>query len=1215
MLAEWDDPASSRVVRGTVTSVDIVGFTALSEALAQQGRAGSEELVGLVNDVFTDLIAITDRVGADILTFGGDAMTILCTGPDHTSRAAVAAAAMARVLDGVPRSTHSVPRVDLAMSTGLSAGDVHLFKLTAGHTDVVVAGATVTAALANESAASAGQVLLDHDTASALPTAWFDDGGSDGHRLSLRLDAVPDPTDPVVAASPADPVILGACIPRARRDIIAAGLSDGEHRLTTIGFLSLNGLDDRLAQGGHDAVAANLAELGSVLEEALAATGVHWLQSDTHARGAKLLFAAGAPTTTGEDERAMLRLGRAVMDAGVGIDLRMGVNRGRTFGGYVGSTTSRRSYSSMGDATNVAARLMGRAAPGEVMAAREVIDQSGPGTVAGPETAWTLKGKTEPVVAAPVLRIDRPADEGAADDAGNAVIGRDTEVAKLRLLVDGLDQSGAAITVIGPEGIGKTALVAAALADTAPVTRVHAERFDASRPFLVARLAIHRLVPRLDPHAPGQDADAAAQAVTDLLGDDADLAPLLGDLLDVPLGRTRAADAIDPAFRLARTTQLAARLVTAAITQPTVIVIENLQWLDDASRQVLDAIARGAGRAPLLVIATGRPEAGPLGEGEALELDGLDGAATTRLIRAAHPNLPDRTIAQIVGQAAGNPLFAIELGAVVGTGGPDLPDNLEALATARLDSLASADRLTLVDASVLGFDIDLDLLDQVRGSPVNPGWADRVSELVVPSGPHRWRFLHDVHRSAAYGALSYRRRRVLHRRVGEVLEQSAADPALLAVHFDKGDDHTKAWDYGVEAADAARTAHAVTDAIGLYGAALAHADHVEVTAATRASVTESYGDVLELAGEFEVARAAFDEARDLRLGDPSSIARLECKAGLVLVRQGDLAAATSRYAMGLVQADAITDPAVAAVRRAALLVRAAGLAYREGRYRDGERDALKAAHEAVDAADRKWLAHAFQMLDLCRKADGTSTDYEGWAAPMFEAAGDLVGQGNALNNEGIAAFYSGRWDDALTAYRRSARARERAGDVIGQAMSTNNIGEVLSDQGHLADAEAMFSSALRDWRAAGYAVGIAIATSNLGRLSVRRGDVVAGRALLEDAMSRFVEIEAAQFVVEAEGRLVEADLRAGAHGAALDRLARVSGRLHGALPAVRIWLQRLRGQVLLESNRKDDAITVLTGIDSGDAAYEAMWVAHLLGQVDARDALAERLGVLPEVFA
>jgi len=164
---------------------------------------------------------------------------------------------------------------------------------------------------------------------------------------------------------------------------------------------------------------------------------------------------------------------------------------------------------------------------------------------------------------------------------------------------------------------------------------------------------------------------------------------------------------------------------------------------------------------------------------------------------------------------------------------------------------------------------------------------------------------------------------------------------------------------------------------------------------------------------------------------------------------------------------------------------------------------------------------------------------------IFEELGDLVGQGNALNNLGIGAYYRGRWSEALEHYERSREARVRSGDVVGAATEENNIAEILSDQGNFEEARSLFESARATWLAAGYRIGAALATSNLGRLEARSGEVQAGRRLLDRALEEFQEIHSPVFTAETQLRLAECEVLEGDFLAAITSSLELLGTVRG----------------------------------------------------------------------
>jgi hypothetical protein len=136
-----EDPESRhRLVLGTVVFTDLSGFTALSERLATLGRVGSEEMATQLDRVFTALLAEARDRGGSLVHFGGDALVLLFSGPDHEIRGTCAAGAMATALRTHGRMRTPAGTVRLGMSTGVWSGDVDLFLLGKSSRQLLIGG-------------------------------------------------------------------------------------------------------------------------------------------------------------------------------------------------------------------------------------------------------------------------------------------------------------------------------------------------------------------------------------------------------------------------------------------------------------------------------------------------------------------------------------------------------------------------------------------------------------------------------------------------------------------------------------------------------------------------------------------------------------------------------------------------------------------------------------------------------------------------------------------------------------------------------------------------------------------------------------------------------------------------------------------------------------------------------------------------------------------
>src|SRR5262249_7043757 len=127
-------------VDGTLAFVDISGFTAMSEQLSSQGRAGAEEVTDVMNKTFSALLEEAYGLGGGLLKFGGDALLLLYEGERHAARAARAAFEMRRTLRAIGRPRTSAGTVQLKMHAGLHSGTFHFFLVGDPHRELLVPG-------------------------------------------------------------------------------------------------------------------------------------------------------------------------------------------------------------------------------------------------------------------------------------------------------------------------------------------------------------------------------------------------------------------------------------------------------------------------------------------------------------------------------------------------------------------------------------------------------------------------------------------------------------------------------------------------------------------------------------------------------------------------------------------------------------------------------------------------------------------------------------------------------------------------------------------------------------------------------------------------------------------------------------------------------------------------------------------------------------------
>ncbi|MCW2667133.1 MAG: tetratricopeptide repeat protein, partial [Frankiales bacterium] len=206
--------------------------------------------------------------------------------------------------------------------------------------------------------------------------------------------------------------------------------------------------------------------------------------------------------------------------------------------------------------------------------------------------------------------------------------------------------------------------------------------------------------------------------------------------------------------------------------------------------------------------------------------------------------------------------------------------------------------------------------------------------------------------------------------------------------------------------------------------------------------------------------------------------------------------------------------------------------------------------------------------------------YSALASTLYEGLEDWQGQYKVLNNRGVAAYYAGRWREAVDLYEQGYRALLKSGDMVKTAVASHNIAEVLSDQGHLEEAEQRFREAMSTFRAGAFAVGIAMARSNLARVLVRAGRAAQAESLYAESRAQFAEVGAEPYVLETDAREAERLLCIGRPAAAYALVEETVARLKvgaqqraasGALGVLGAVLDRLAGCALAVSGQLPEA--------------------------------------------
>jgi len=652
----------------------------------------------------------------------------------------------------------------------------------------------------------------------------------------------------------------------------------------------------------------------------------------------------------------------------------------------------------------------------------------------------------------PLIRLETDPAQAQAGQVAVPVpfVGRKGELDEL---VRGLDNASAArgglFLISGEPGIGKSRLVEQLVQ--------HARESGAD--VLVGRCweaggapAYWPWVQALRAYVRGRN----REVLRDELGRGAaDLAQILPELHEL-YGELPAPPSSDPEgarFRLFEATT--SFLVAASLTQPLLLVLDDLHAADAPSLLLLQFLAGALADARLLVIGAYRdadpslrdPLAETLAElrrhpvTRSLPLVGLPQSDLGSFVSRSTGVEPERELVIALHRATeGNPLFVGELvqllaseDALESLTDPDawrrvVPEGVRAVITRRLRHLSENCRLVLVLASVLGREFDLAALEcvsELSGDQLLEVLDEAAGERVVadvPGQPGRMRFTHVLIRDSLYDERTPGRRVQLHRLVGDALEQLYADNldphlAELAHHFHESArpaEAEKALAYARRAGERAQELLAYEEAARLFSVALRVFDSMHSPDDTvRCELLLALGDAYARAGDTPRSRETYRQAgrlaETLRL--PEHLGRAALGYGGVIIWD---AARDDEYVRPLLEKALATLGEDDSRLRVRLLARLAGGPLR---------------HATGEAERRRLLGE--QALEMARRIGDPSTlayALEGYSTSHLSP--DFTHEQIKLARELIrVALEAGDAERALEGYQFHLETSIEIGDV------------------------------------------------------------------------------------------------------------------------------------------------------------------------------------------
>ena len=536
----------------------------------------------------------------------------------------------------------------------------------------------------------------------------------------------------------------------------------------------------------------------------------------------------GYPRAHEDDARRAVYAGLAILEGvrdlsprlqtrlGAPLEVRIACHTGLVVIGAMEAGPKPEGVDIVGEAPHIASRLQGVASPGSLVVSEVTRALIQGAFETEPLGEHTLAGVSRPVLVHRVLRSTGVEDRlhPKVTERLTPLIDRTVEMEMLLAAWRGVQQErGTVVRVSGEPGIGKSRLVHALARrpheDFAAIQRWQCSRHHQST-------ALYPVIQLLESRWQFERGEAETSRLQKLRAgvmrsglDPDETVPVLVDLLAPAIGRVERdgfADAREQRTTLLRVLQSV--LLEDRTQHPMLLVVEDLQWADPTTLELLWRVLNDLPHLPVMCVITHRQEfewPWPRQPGMQIELGPLAPEHVRELAGAVTDTaLGEDVLGQVCATADGIPLFVEEMMKMLALGKPDegagagpfepaVPVTLQGLLTERLDRLPDVGDVLDV-AAVLGREFDRELLEALQplgetdlGSALSELAAQDVLHEI--DGPNvRCEFKHALLHEAAYSRVLRRRRQQLHARAATTLverfaERAKREPEVVAYHW------------------------------------------------------------------------------------------------------------------------------------------------------------------------------------------------------------------------------------------------------------------------------------------------------------------------------------------------------------------------------------------------------------------------------------------------
>ncbi len=603
-----------------------------------------------------------------------------------------------------------------------------------------------------------------------------------------------------------------------------------------------------------------------------------------------------------------------------------------------------------------------------------------------------------------------------------------------------------------------------------------------------------------------------------------------------------------------------------SMKKPSVVFVDNVQWMDEASAKVVSVSTNRMAGARILFIMAYRPEeisrSGPIyrmiseiktkESTTTIQLRRLDFEDSEEMIKKIlkREDIPKSFSNTVYKETEGNPLFIKELiSSLIQEGILDptsykkikpgdirIPAGIKEVLMRRISKLNPESRKILNYAAIVGPRFSFDMLQKISGLDeealldIIDGLLDaRVIEEDRSTDEEVYIFTYLQIRDIIEESMSKSRRRVLHKKIAEYMEKSDAEPYEIAEHYYRGNVCDKAYEYALKSAEKSSSTFGFESAIHFYNMALECGEKSGASdEEDMLGIFSRLGALYMAIGDWDSAMREYKKALKIadRLGKRNIVAEINLQMGNIEKNRGAWDDANICFEAAEKVARDIGDKHLMGDAERGM----GTVHWRKSEYKDAAMHYTSAIKYAKETNDSGMAGKVFVEMGNVYSDMGNmdkAIEYYKKSIPRLKNIRRYDEIARVLNNLGDGYMQKGDWDRAIEYFKRCEDTAASIGDLNQIAWAQFNSAEAYLRKGDVKKARELCEESMNSLSKMDDRIGMASVYRVCGMVAMEEGRDVDAIKMLQKSVKMFKELEARHLLAMSEMELANAFARKG----------------------------------------------------------------------------------------